>query len=95
MIVKKEKYNGNSTEGDSSRDSFREEHNVNTKSESKKELKASNELFAVVAVLVIIAGVQVFQTQKLLAAVSGGVVKASVPQTQADSIGLPSQVGGC
>lgn len=92
--MEEKKYNG-SEDGNSPLENYHERDDANTKPEGKKELKASNELFAVVAVLVIIAGVQVFQTQKLLAAVSGGVVKASVPQVQADSIGLPSQVGGC
>lgn len=59
-------------------------------------ISTHNALIAIIAALVVMSGVQVFQTQKLLAAVSSGAVKAT-SQTQApnNSIGLPSQVGGC
>lgn len=66
----------------------------NENDKEKKGFSASNALVAVVAMLVIISGVQVFQTQQLLNAVMNGAVKASA-QTQGSSIGLPSQVGGC
>ena len=61
---------------------------------SGNKLNTSNALLAIVAVLVIMSGLQVFQTQKLLKAVSSGAVKVNA-QTQGGSIGLPSQVGGC
>lgn len=63
-------------------------------SKGEKKMNTSNALIAVVALLIIMAGVQVFQTQKLLEAVSTGAIKANA-QTQGGSIGLPSQVGGC
>ncbi len=62
--------------------------------ESKKESSAINALIAVVAILVIMSAVQVFQTRQLLNAVASGAIKASA-QTQGSSINLPSQVGGC
>lgn len=66
--------------------------NVNGKTGYK--MSTPDALLAVIAVLVIMSGIQVFQTQKLLAAVQGGAVSAST-QTQGSSVGLPSQVGGC
>ena len=62
---------------------------------NEKELSTPNTLIAIVAVLVIMAGIQVFQTQQLLAAVSSGAVKTSTQAQEGSSIGLPSQVGGC
>ncbi len=72
------------------------EKEINKTKSSKIEDKMNNSslLLSIVALLVIMSGIQVFQTQKLLAAVSNGTVKAST-QTQGSSIGLPSQVGGC
>lgn len=69
---------------------------VSATSENKimKEFTTSNAMIAVIAVLVVMSGVQVFQTQQLLKAVLSGAVKAST-QTQGSPIGLPSQVGGC
>ncbi len=54
----------------------------------------TNPLLAVIALLVLMSGVQVFQMQKLLTDISSGAVKANA-QTQGNSVGLPSQVGGC
>ena len=71
-----------------------EEVVVEKKSEDKKSAGVANILIAVVAILVIMSAVQVFQTQQLLAAVQSGAIKAS-SQTQGSSVNLPSQVGGC
>lgn len=55
-----------------------------------------NMMVGIVGVLVIMAGIQVFQTQQLMAAVSSGSIKAGAPQTQQSSgLGVQSQVGGC
>ncbi len=62
--------------------------------EEKNEFNTQNALIVVVAILVIMSGIQVFQTQKLLGAVSNGTIKTSTP-AQGSSVGLPSQVGGC
>lgn len=66
----------------------------NNSDNNKKEFDVPNTLIMIVSVLVILSGVQVFQTQKLLGAVSSGAVQVS-EQAQGNSIGLPSQVGGC
>jgi len=71
-----------------------EEVVVENKTEGKKSAGVANILIAVVAILVIMSAVQVFQTQQLLAAVQSGAIKAS-SQTQGSSVNLPSQVGGC
>ena len=60
----------------------------------ENKMNVSNALLVIVAVLVIMSGVQVFQTQKLLNSISNGTINAST-RTQGSSIGLPSQVGGC
>ena len=80
----------------SSSESCNEENSINfyKKPEKKTGFNKNNALITVVAVLVIISGIQVFQTQKLLDAVSNGTIKANT-QTQGNLIGLPSQVGGC
>ena len=56
-------------------------------------LKTPNALVTVVAVLVIMAGIQVFQTQQLLAAVASGSINTGTQQN--GGFALPSQVGGC
>lgn len=56
-------------------------------------LKTPNALVTVVAVLVIMAGIQVFQTQQLLAAVASGSINTGTQQGGGSA--LPSQVGGC
>jgi len=64
----------------------------------KKALPQSNTntMFFVVVLLVAMAGVQVFQTQQLLKAVSNGNIKTTTQQqNNGGTIGLPSQVGGC
>lgn len=93
--MKKEESGDKNKDGDSSRKKEHEEHSHNKKSESEKEFNTPNTLIAVVIVLVIMSGVQVFQTQQLLAAISNGAVKTSAPDQESSSIGLPSQVGGC
>ncbi len=65
------------------------------KTKDEKKFSTSDILTAVVVVLVIMSGIQVYQTQKLLGAVSNGVIKADSGQAQGGTIGLPSQVGGC
>ncbi len=58
--------------------------------------RTQNMLVAIMAVLVIMAAVQVFQTQQLMAAVSSGSIKAgATQQTQGSGLGIQSQVGGC
>ncbi len=56
-----------------------------------------NMMIGVVGVLVIMAGIQVFQTQQLMAAVSSGSIKVGAPaaQSSGSGIGVQSQVGGC
>jgi len=63
-------------------------------SAGNNKISPSNGLFLIVVVLVGMSAIQVFQTQKLLNAVSSGAVKVGVP-SQGSSVGLPSQVGGC
>lgn len=92
--MKKETHTKNTKEGNFLLKNYRKKHSVNSQSKNKKEFTTSNALIAVVTALVIVAGVQAFQTQKLLTAVSSGAIKANA-QTQGSSIGLPSQVGGC
>lgn len=60
----------------------------------KPEINISNTLTVVVAVLVIMSAVQVFQLQGLVSAISNGTVKASA-QAPGSSPQLQSQVGGC
>lgn len=84
-------------EKESKKDILEEEEEIkqNIKTRKKRsKMSTSNALIATVAVLVIMSGVQVFQTQRLLKAISSGAVKTT-QQTQGGSIGLPSQVGGC
>lgn len=59
-----------------------------------KKMNASDVLMGVVAVLIIMSGIQVFQMQGLLSAISSGAIKASA-HTQGSATGLQSQVGGC
>jgi len=68
-------------------------NNTNS-SKDKDKINTPDALLIVVTLLVVISGVQVFQTQKLLETVSNGAVKTTT-QTQGGSVGLPSQVGGC
>jgi len=70
-----------------------QKENLGTKRFNKLKFKAPDTLVTVVAVLVVIAGIQVFQTQQLLAAVASGSVNTTARQG-ASSV-LPSQVGGC
>lgn len=73
--------------------------NVSTKATSifKKNgneitFKTPDPLTMIVAVLIVIAGIQVFQTQQLLSAISNGATQTA---TQGSSSVLQSQVGGC
>ncbi|GMQ95089.1 MAG: hypothetical protein BMS9Abin13_199 [Patescibacteria group bacterium] len=68
------------------------ENRVAKKSKDKWDI--SDALLIIIAVLVVMSGIQVFQTQKLLAAVSSGTIKTSAG-IAGSSVGLPSQVGGC
>ncbi len=54
--------------------------------------KTPDPLMMIIAVLVVIAGIQVFQTQQLLSAISNGATQTT---SQGNSSALPSQVGGC
>jgi len=64
------------------------------KTTKNSKLTPSNGLLVIMMVLVIMSGIQVFQTQQLLNAVSNGKVNIGAP-SEGDSIGIPSQVGGC
>lgn len=57
--------------------------------------RTQNMLVGIMGTLVLMAGIQVFQTQQLMAAVESGAVKAGAPAQPSSSVGLPSQVGGC
>ena len=58
--------------------------------------RMQNMMVGVVGALVIMAGIQVFQTQQLLAAVNSGSINPGTQQTQQSSgLGIQSQVGGC
>ncbi len=59
------------------------------------KVDSSNILMGIVAVLVVMSGVQVFQTNQLIAAISSGTIKASAQPQGGSSVDLPSQVGGC
>lgn len=59
------------------------------------KINVNNTLLAVVAVLVIMSAVQVFQLQGLTAAISSGAIKASAQTSGGSAALLPSQVGGC
>ena len=61
---------------------------------SKNKLDINNMLLFVVAVLVVMSGIQVFQMQSISKAIASGAIKANT-QTQGSTVGLPSQVGGC
>ena len=54
-----------------------------------------NVLIAIIGTLVIMAGIQVWQTQQLMAAVSSGSLKAGTAAPAGSPVALPSQVGGC
>ncbi len=72
------------------------EQATTTSTSNAKADKTMNVLIAIVAVLVFMAGVQVFQTQQLYAAVSTGAVTGGAqPAQQGGGSTLPSQVGGC
>ncbi len=90
----KENHSDNDKGEDSPHKNHHEEHETHTESKDKKETGTQNTLIAILAILIIMSGIQVFQTQKLLGAVSNGAVKASA-QTQKSPINSPSQVGGC
>ncbi len=66
-----------------------------TKASVTQENKTSNTLIVIIGILVFMAGIQVFQTQKLYAAVSTGSVTTAPQATQQSGTALPSQVGGC
>lgn len=65
--------------------------------EETKNIKVNinNTLLVVVAVLVVMSAVQVFQIQGLVSAISNGSLKATAQTSGGSAIGLPSQVGGC
>lgn len=71
------------------------EDTKNSLQKNTSSFNASQILLVVILILVLMSGIQVFQTQKLLAAVSSGSVRAASTQTQGSSSGLQSQVGGC
>ncbi len=59
------------------------------------KVNINNTLLSVVAVLVIMSAVQVFQLQGLVSAISSGAIKANAQTSGGSAVGLPSQVGGC
>ncbi len=61
----------------------------------ENSININNALFAVVAVLVVMSAVQVFQLQGLVSAISSGNLKATAQVSGGSATGLPSQVGGC
>ncbi len=61
----------------------------------KSNLNINNTLLAVVAVLVVMSAVQVFQLQGLVSAISSGNLKATAQTSGGSAVGIPSQVGGC
>ncbi len=65
--------------------------------EETKNIKVNinNTLLVVVAVLVVMSAVQVFQIQGLVSAISNGSLKATAQTSGGSATGLPSQVGGC
>ncbi len=97
--MEKEKYNHEQNyEHNHSKASHHESNhgeNVFTAKTAGNNFNVTNALIAVIAVLVIIAGIQVFQTQKLLNAVANGSIRAASTQAQGNSNGFQSQVGGC
>jgi len=62
---------------------------------TSNKINVNNTLLAVVAILIIMSAVQVFQLQGLIGAISSGAIKASASTSGGSSVGLPSQVGGC
>ena len=70
------------------------EQSSKTEKISKNKLDVNNSLLFVVAVLVVMSGIQVFQMQSISKAIASGAIKANT-QTQGSTVGLPSQVGGC
>ncbi len=61
---------------------------------NNKKLDINNLLLFIIAILIIMSGVQVFQLQSISNALSNGSLKLNT-QTQGSTVGLPSQVGGC
>jgi len=64
-------------------------------SAKNNKLNINNTLLAVVAILVVMSAVQVFQVQGLVSAISSGAIKATAQTSGGSAVGLPSQVGGC
>ncbi len=58
------------------------------------KLNINNTLLVIVALLVVMSAVQIFQFQKITEALSNGAVNVNT-QTSGNAVGLPSQVGGC
>jgi len=71
-----------------------EQTNGNDAVSRKGASNTTNMMLIIIAVLVVMSGIQVFQTQKLLNTLSNGVIKTSA-QSQSNSLGIQSQVGGC
>lgn len=71
--------------GSSPKENFSKNNNLNI----------NNTLLAVVAILVVMSAVQVFQIQGLVSAISSGAIKATTQTSGGSAVGLPSQVGGC
>ncbi len=87
--------NNENTSGCSSCESVHGCQNSDTKFNNSKRFNTTDILTAVVVVLVVMSGIQVYQTQKLMGAVSGAGIRANGGQAQGGTLGLPSQVGGC
>jgi len=85
----------NKSETQSSEKGFTEDNATTVSVPEVKGDKTQILLVWVVVVLVLMSAIQVFQTQKLLAAVSDGNIKAAATQVQGGGLGVQSQVGGC
>jgi len=62
--------------------------------EASNKLNINNTLLMVVAVLIVLSAIQLFQFQRLASAFSDGAIKVN-SQPAGGTTNLPSQVGGC
>ena len=68
------------------------------KIKSKNNQNINNPLLAIVAILIAMSAIQIFQFQKLTNAIENGAIKTNTktsPQPAGGAVNLPSQVGGC
>ncbi len=81
-------------EEDIKKDSSQQKNEIVEVALSKKKLDINYLLLFIIAILIIMSGIQVFQLQSISRAISNGSLNVNT-QTQGNKIGLPSQVGGC